>query len=588
MQTRINNNETNFTIVFPNRVYEISGEPLTGGLKFNFTSLLLKNDNNIPGAKIPIQINFIGYKTLPSSEITSISTGDIPTTNMTCNYNPASPDFLSIVNNYSDFPQLHSNYKDDFNVWHHHDFLEIIAQVEDEQYWKSVNVMGLYIRGENPEYDPYHPFFDKQLGTYGIHIRHARDFFVDNNVIDNIYGGAIKLRSGQEDINTENKSLPSTIERNIITNCWGNNPRTSCDCSIGNCTNDVYGCGYDNYGDGIECDALDKALIQYNFIKNDLTVTKQLSRAGITLQWASGCTVQYNFVHGYDRNFHIEITRYKSHTLKYNRSTGSLLSLWDGEEDPEGYDFYTPPNIMYNYFSTTGMQAPNQSGTFGFDWNPVTEKFEDINSVEMIKYVLSPLPIENPNGLKPILSVKYPFITTTNGLSTAEILNNLNFRNNLIEINESDYAGWYRDYGLSSNSSRVTSIFSGSTNVKEVVFKCNTVKVINSHGDFLALNQSGTFHTVSGNTFDGNFRNSGSANQHICFPSSPTSTILSCNDFSNVSPANSQNNYDVNPCSPVTDNCANHQHLLLAPPLVTNISCGDIASGSNDGSIFFD
>lgn len=215
-------------------------------------------------------------------------------------------------------------------------------------YWLpkgNLIISHLAIKGNNPPYSPLHPYFDKPSFCSGIRVENLKEVNISNNQISNIYGDGISV--GYSNINVKdlsNRYNNVKIANNQILNCWGAHPTPG--------KNKVF----DDYGDGIYTNSIKKGSIIGNRIVNDLSITKQLGRAGIVLEFNDeDCLVKDNYVFGYDRNIHIE-GDIGGQTIENNTLEGSDFGILV-------YDIPTviskPDKIIGNNISNKGIPAHN-------------------------------------------------------------------------------------------------------------------------------------------------------------------------------------------------------------------------------------
>ncbi|MEG0553261.1 MAG: hypothetical protein RR533_07010, partial [Carnobacterium sp.] len=166
--------------------------------------------------------------------------------------------------------------------------------------------------------------YGQQLRTQALTCIKVRDFYAVNNKIENVYGTGIFA---------SHSSGIVSITDNKIYNVWGYNPEV------------------DSYGDGIYvASGIESPEIKRNRVVRDLTGDAiEVGRCGIVLEFdVRNAQVEQNFVHGYNRAFHIELTK-GGHQLKRNYVTGCPISLIMSAEKGNQETL-----IDSNYFSTKG------------------------------------------------------------------------------------------------------------------------------------------------------------------------------------------------------------------------------------------
>jgi polygalacturonase len=185
----------------------------------------------------------------------------------------------------------------------------------------SLTVQGLKIDGSRlPK--PQAEYYDDPSGAFGIFTTNLKNIKIVNNTFANIYGSAIWVVL-MKDIDDASLNTSVTISNNKILNCWGLNP-----------TKDFYDpkdkskFAYDNYGDGIAVWGYRDAVINDNYIYNDLAKTKHYGRAGIVLENdCANAKITNNTINGYDRNIHIETDK-GGHLIANNKFSGSNVGIY--------------------------------------------------------------------------------------------------------------------------------------------------------------------------------------------------------------------------------------------------------------------
>ncbi|MCF6402234.1 right-handed parallel beta-helix repeat-containing protein [Chitinophaga filiformis] len=185
----------------------------------------------------------------------------------------------------------------------------------------SLTVEGLKIDGSRlPK--PQAAYYDDPSGAYGIFTTNLKNIKIVNNTFANIYGSAIWVVL-MKDIDDSSLQTSVTISNNKILNCWGLNP-----------TKDFYDpkdkskFSYDNYGDGIAVWGYRNAVINDNYIYNDLAKTQHFGRGGIVLENdCANAKITNNTINGYDRNIHIETDK-GGHLIANNKLSGSNVGIY--------------------------------------------------------------------------------------------------------------------------------------------------------------------------------------------------------------------------------------------------------------------
>ncbi len=173
-----------------------------------------------------------------------------------------------------------------------------------------IKVQNLGLESYNPPFSDKHPYVNKQNYMVGLYIADKRNADVINVNVKNVYGQGIQI------INTLMENVPDkarfksvAIKNCTISNTWGLNPST------------------DSFGDGIYLSGVSSALIEGNKIENKLSLTKQLGRCGIVIEYnAQNCAVKKNKISGYDRLIHIEAD-YGGHVISQNELSGSDVGV---------------------------------------------------------------------------------------------------------------------------------------------------------------------------------------------------------------------------------------------------------------------
>ncbi|MBL7765565.1 MAG: T9SS type A sorting domain-containing protein [Chitinophagaceae bacterium] len=541
-----NPNDNDYTIVFPMRQYMIINE-----LDLNLSTITGVS------ATRPLKINIIGIKT-PETDINNdpvqFPTSIAPTafepyisrTNLSCNYNPASTDFLTLPTTADPFPEIYWDTQNDATVIGGHSpcLLYIKGNSSAVQVYRDINVMGLKFKATNPNYDPNvtHPFLEDYLGYIGIFAHNFLNFDIDNLQIENIYGDGIWIQNGNalDDYPNRLNNQTARVAENIILNVWGFNATAA---SNG---------AFDNYGAGIYINVLRNAVCEYNYVYNDLYVTNHFGQSAIVTQFDHSPMVRFNRVHGYDRNIHMEGNT-DLQTVQSNRSTGSFCSLLTT-------DAYTYANgrliCKYNYFGISGIYTKYSALNF-----PQQIYSDAFIMVHIVNYMADAL---------------------NEGIS----LQGTELTENIWDVSCSEYSNWIS----SSPNTTYAKLF--YSNVKDLVFNCNLMKSTGPCGSApcqvmgFVYNHTEGVTSFSGNSFNGNFYTL------ISWPYTSISDLPNtffCNDFTLATYTNSTPNvFLATQCSNSADVCGNQINLLLPPPTVTNITCDGVTNNVNDGAIIYE
>lgn len=204
----------------------------------------------------------------------------------------------------------------------------------------SVEIADLQIRGNNPPWSPSHPYYNNKDCRIGIHISNKAYVNINNVDIQNIFGQGLNIVNDLYDkCPLEKRCKMVNITNCHILNCWAQNPLRE---------------NYDRYGDGIYISNVSAGIISTNIVNNDLYVTKQLGRAGITLEYETEhITIVNNQINGYDRDIHVEAD-FGSDSIINNKLTGSdmgLLIYAEADTRKKGGPIY----VIGNYFSNENM-----------------------------------------------------------------------------------------------------------------------------------------------------------------------------------------------------------------------------------------
>jgi len=180
----------------------------------------------------------------------------------------------------------------------------------------KVTIRNLSLVGNNPPYSANHPYYDKPAFRTGISVLNLKQADISDNYVSNVYGNGIGVTySSGLFKNLKNRYTRVVIKNNHVLNCWGLHPTK------------VANKSHDDYGDGIYTNCVKNGIIAGNQVINDLNVTKQFGRGGITLEYNDeDCQVLNNHVSGYDRNIHLE-QDIGGHLIKGNTLEGSDFGI---------------------------------------------------------------------------------------------------------------------------------------------------------------------------------------------------------------------------------------------------------------------
>jgi hypothetical protein len=177
-----------------------------------------------------------------------------------------------------------------------------------------------------------------------IYIEAFKSINVSNMVLENVYGNGVFVNNRfYAYINGS-----CNVDSNIILNVWALKYKK-------NCTSN----SYDDSGYAISFSGIENGKSNYNYINNDLAITKQYG----SIAQASccennrNCEAAYNYLYGYDRSIHVEngLSGFKIH---HNRITGSETGIvFDGNRDYKNSNCpqANPSLIENNYISNEGI-----------------------------------------------------------------------------------------------------------------------------------------------------------------------------------------------------------------------------------------
>lgn len=203
-------------------------------------------------------------------------------------------------------------------------------------------ISNLSLKANNPAYSSSHPRINNNRWSAGLLITDKSDVFISNIKVSNVYGTGIYVATTvQEQILRSARFKYLEISNCSVENVWGYNP------------------SLDNYGDGIYVSNVASGSITKNTIFNNVSITKQLGRAGIVLEYMDeGIRLSGNSVlGGYDRALHIEKT-YGGHNIVNNKFLGSDMSLIVYE--PVISNDFKIINFEKNVFSNKNMDKKLQ------------------------------------------------------------------------------------------------------------------------------------------------------------------------------------------------------------------------------------
>ncbi|MBL7766001.1 MAG: hypothetical protein JNJ58_07915 [Chitinophagaceae bacterium] len=552
-----NNNQTVFTLVFPKREYEIHKE-----IFFDLNTLTLP----VGG----ITFNLIGYDQLPTTKITIIINANIPRTDLVCNYNPASDEFIKIGTSNTfpiDFPTIYwntvggeniaevkqgfpPNSQDNWTYKKNPAFIWVNGEMPftiSPAVENTINIMGIKVKGNNPPYSSgNNPFFNDLQGFTGIQATNFKHFYIDNNIVQEVYGDGIEIQNGYYWSATDGTALnnsASEVNENIVLNSWGLNTYI------------------DNYGQGISINGLKDVTCQLNYVENNIEATKfgvpptgQFSEAGLTFQRDDNITIQHNYVSGYDRDIHIELAVGK-HEIIGNRLVGTFMGMIFTTD----HNLSIPTTCNYNFFST--LNAPSYNNQPGASPQPKT-----IYGLQSNPLVLFDQNTPSPN-------------------STA--LNGSEFSHNTLQVECDDYSNWLIS-GI-YNTNTFQALF-GLNKITDFNFNCNRIITTGACSNnpcqvrtlrTLGLPSGNYFSSFNDNTISGDYFSfleiSGGANL-------VNTAGVACNDLHDINSTNTNfsipNDLYIDNCSSTTvaiSNCANN----TLNQWFTNETC----IGAQDGSI---
>lgn len=185
----------------------------------------------------------------------------------------------------------------------------------------SLSISGININAEKLPH-PQSFYYDNPSCAYGLFLTNLKAIDIQNCTFSNIYGSAIKLVL-LKDVNDTTASTTVSVKNNKILNCWGLNP-TKDYLDKKNPQKFVY----DNYGDGVAIWGYRNAVIDGNYIFNDVSKTGYYGRGGVVVE-ADGenSVITNNVINGYDRGVHIEGDK-GGHYIANNKISGSQVAIY--------------------------------------------------------------------------------------------------------------------------------------------------------------------------------------------------------------------------------------------------------------------
>jgi len=225
----------------------------------------------------------------------------------------------------------------------------------------ELNICGIRLEGVNQTnntaiYSPTSLQHNENFSMgIGLNISNFKNVYVDNMVVENIYGSGIVVN------NRFFAYINGAVEvrKNVVKNVWGLKYKQVCN---GNKIS------YDDTGDGIRFEGIDSGISNMNYIKNDVSYTKQYGRIGLATcsEHNRNTIADSNYIHGYDRGIHSE-NNLSGFKIRRNRVTGSETGIvFDGNRDYTSTHFCPQANsseISNNYISNEGI-----------DYNPYLQK----------------------------------------------------------------------------------------------------------------------------------------------------------------------------------------------------------------------
>lgn len=272
-------------------------------------------------------------------------------TNIQCNNNPASSNFLSAKPDPMPTIQSTSPERHVFFVFKTQGQQGEEPAIYPKTQSRTLHNTEIHIRGVKLEgissttnSHVYNPQSVQHNQTFNMGAACAIENFkgvnVRNVIVENLYGNGIFVNN--KFFAYENNAV--VVDSNILTNVWGIKYRK--DCNTGS---------YDDTGFGIRFTGIQQGKTRYNIIHNNLAVTKQVGAIalGSCCEHDKDCEAGYNSLKGYDRLIHVENGLSGFH-IHHNRCTGGETGIvFDGNRDYKGRSCppVNPSLVEYNYIS---------------------------------------------------------------------------------------------------------------------------------------------------------------------------------------------------------------------------------------------
>jgi hypothetical protein len=428
--------------------------------------------NNFYGSNY-VSSNFSNNGVVEDSAIKLFLNQNIARVNMQCNKNPASELFLQYEPD--SMPLLRSYNKKAHNFF---SIMTVGDNTSEPQIYDpnkklrnfTVNICGIHMVGINDSnnsnvYNSINPTPQHDsLFTTGtaVFVENFQSIFIDNLFIENIYGNGIYVN---------NYICPwlndsCNISENIVLNSWALNYKYNY-------------FSFDDRGDAIISRGIRNGISNFNYIKNDLAVTRQFGRLGLgtCCEHNLNCSAFFNYISGYDRDIHVEDGR-GGFVIKYNRIVGSETGLvMDG---------------IRTYLKHYDTLALGQSFIECDSSNPSIIEYNYISN-------------EGLTQVDSLMKIYPPFLVHAYGMNYSNTYNKSVFRNNYfnIDINKipknykksilylDSVSNTYKNpkpYNAIAGWNKRTHLFSG---IKQQIVDCNTFNTVNT-GD-TALDKHGGF-----------------------------------------------------------------------------------------------
>lgn len=396
------NSELIFTIIFPSRIYEINDKMGPVSIKNDKKEMIFERNMKNNKYNIKVKLNIIGltvnknelnanlkklfkkavntnvYNEYSKKENTQeywiaknyINNGidisknisinkfindHLASNNIKCNNDPSSLNFLTF--NMTKKPVIVSKNK----LAHNFFYFKTLGLGATEawiypplstkiMHETSIEIRGLKLTGMSSEtnshiYNINSTQHNKSFSMgFCIYIEAFKNINVSNMVLENVYGNGVFINNRfYAYINGS-----CNVDSNIILNVWALKYKK-------NCTSN----SYDDSGYAISFSGIENGKSNYNYIYNDLAITKQYG----SIAQASccennrNCETAYNFLCGYDRSIHVEngLSGFRIH---HNRITGSETGIvFDGNRDYKNSNCpqANPSLIENNYISNEGI-----------------------------------------------------------------------------------------------------------------------------------------------------------------------------------------------------------------------------------------